>query len=130
MQLARLLFSLSELVVLQLPSLLDSGLQLWNAVEVNRLAMQGNIFHPAPLCCPGHTQQQQRTQFLPIAARHCRAARAAPDSEGWIAVLRRGQFGNPQNYFAKQWEEYECYFGNHDNGEFSLQMHGKTHSAI
>ena len=36
---------------------------------------------------------------------------AAPDSEGWILVQRRGQFGNNQDYFAKTFAEYQDGFG-------------------
>ena len=36
----------------------------------------------------------------------CRELRA-PDSEGWILVQKRGQFGNPEDFFARTFEEYE-----------------------
>ena len=31
---------------------------------------------------------------------------------GWTTIQHRGQYGNPQNYFAKNWVEYEEGFGN------------------
>ena len=31
--------------------------------------------------------------------------------EGWTVVQHRGQYGNPQDYFAKNWSEYSEGFG-------------------
>ena len=30
---------------------------------------------------------------------------------GWTTIQHRGQYGNPQNYFAKPWAEYVKGFG-------------------
>ena len=39
----------------------------------------------------------------------------------WTVIQRRGQFGNPPNYFAKLWNDYRAGFGNVD-GEFWLGL--------
>ena len=36
---------------------------------------------------------------------------AKPDAEGWILIQKRGQYGNPEDYFAKTFNEYEEGFG-------------------
>ena len=36
---------------------------------------------------------------------------AKPDAEGWILIQKRGQFGNPEDFFAKSFQEYEEGFG-------------------
>ena len=36
---------------------------------------------------------------------------AAPDAEGWILMQKRGQFGNPVDYFGRTFSEYEDGFG-------------------
>ena len=59
MQVAGLL----ELLVLQVPSLLDTGMQLWNAVEVNTLAVQGSISYADPLCCQGSKPTTMATNY-------------------------------------------------------------------
>ena len=32
-------------------------------------------------------------------------------SDGWTVIMSRGQFGNPVDYFDRDWEEYEAGFG-------------------
>ena len=36
---------------------------------------------------------------------------AKPDVEGWILIQKRGQYGNPEDYFSKTFAEYENGFG-------------------
>ena len=31
---------------------------------------------------------------------------------GWTVLQRRGDFGNPKDYFLKKWAEYKTGFGN------------------
>ena len=33
------------------------------------------------------------------------------DSEGWTIIQSRGQFGNPEDYFFRNWENYTAGFG-------------------
>ena len=32
---------------------------------------------------------------------------ATPNAKGWILIQKRGQYGNPEEYFAKTFKEYE-----------------------
>ena len=32
-------------------------------------------------------------------------------ADGWTVIQSRGQFGNPQDYFHKNWDAYESGFG-------------------
>ena len=41
--------------------------------------------------------------------------------EPWTVIQRRGQFGNPANYFQKPWADYKNGFGDVD-GEFWLGL--------
>ena len=33
------------------------------------------------------------------------------NSDDWTVIQSRGQLGNPQDYFARNWDEYESGFG-------------------
>ena len=37
------------------------------------------------------------------------------DPDGWTVIQSRGQFGNPQEYFLRNWDEYERGFGEPGN---------------
>ena len=70
MQLAGMIHSLLELLVLQVPSLLDTGMQLWNALEVNTLAVQGSISYADPLCCQGSKPTTMATTNTSLATNY------------------------------------------------------------
>ena len=36
---------------------------------------------------------------------------AEPDADGWIMIQQRGQYGNPEDFFAKTFAEYKAGFG-------------------
>ena len=111
MQVVRLLVGLVELLVRFLPTFLDTGVQLWNAVEVNRLAVQGNIWYSNPLCC--RSQKQNTTDPQSTEPPSTDPTSTDPPStdptntdppsidptnydQNWTTFLERGQHGNPK----------------------------------
>merc|ERR1711953_1655183 len=41
----------SELVFRFLPIITDTGIQIWNGIEVNNISNHGGFYYPEPLCC-------------------------------------------------------------------------------
>ena len=42
------------------------------------------------------------------------------DSDGWTVIQSRGQFGNPQDYFVRNLDEYESGFGEPGNKNMEI----------
>ena len=52
MSLAQSLYSFLALVIRFLPNILDSGIQIWNAVEIDQMVKSGEINYPGPFDLP------------------------------------------------------------------------------
>ena len=76
-------------LLLYIPTLLDTGVQLWNAVEINWLVTAGNISYPGPLCC-----QTELQSFTDSSTTDSPSTKSL--TSDWITILKRGQFRNPK----------------------------------
>ena len=44
------------------PLLTDSGIQIWNGLEVDEIAKDGGFSYPEPLCCQGEEEEPPFTR--------------------------------------------------------------------
>ena len=57
--------------------------------------------------------------------------RAACSDDGWTAVQSRGQYGNPEDFFYRGWDEYVSGFGTAGMQNRSYRMlEGTAHNLV
>ena len=52
----------SEIVFRFAPLLTDSGIQIWNSIEVDEIAKEEGFTYPTPLCCQGEAEEPTFTR--------------------------------------------------------------------
>ena len=52
----------SEIIFRFAPLLTDSGIQIWNSIEVDEIAKEEGFTYPAPLCCQKEDEEPPFTR--------------------------------------------------------------------
>ena len=52
----------SEIIFRFAPLLTDSGIQIWNSIEVDEIAKEKGFSYPTPLCCQGEGDEPAFTR--------------------------------------------------------------------